>query len=65
MLIIPRNFYLHTSGKFSENISYYVDIDEAEYYVNSIVRLYALPKHVSKQKILDTTLVDTVMRKLT
>ena len=39
------------------------DIDETEDYINSIVS-YALPKHVSKQKILEATLIDPVLIKL-
>jgi hypothetical protein len=35
------------------------DVDETEDFINSIVH-YSLPKHVSKQKILEATLIDPV-----
>ncbi len=40
------------------------DVDETEDYINSIFH-YSLPKHVNKQKILEATLIDPVLIKLT
>ncbi len=39
------------------------DVDETEDYINSIIH-YSLPKYVSKQKILEKTLIDPVLIKL-